>query len=426
MSSVLDALSCISGLNITIFDSNRNIISDSTETGRLFNSLYLSTDYPDILYDYSRRHSEPYIISNYMGLVWEAVFVLDPDKNENICLLGPVLYNSVSETELNRLLSQYEKSGLKLSSRRRLIRAIQELPLMTFTQFAQLAQMLDYSLNRKNVPIDSFASLSDTEPHIGSTDTIPPENIRPLDPASSNPLRRHYEEHHIDESTYESCRRCEDLLLSEIRLGIIGSSSDQISPLLQKGAFTIMPTEAAEIKEPLRMRRDTLLIYNALACRTAVEAGVLTGTAYACQDRYVKEIEAVHTPLGLNELQTKLQREYCRLVADAKAASASYSEITRKCMARMQADIKESLSVSELAKAAGCSAYYASKIFKKDTGETPKEYFLILKINYAATLIKNTDDSITSIAELLNYGSYAHFCSDFKAVLGCPPSQLRS
>ncbi|RXZ76704.1 AraC family transcriptional regulator [Paenibacillaceae bacterium] len=65
------------------------------------------------------------------------------------------------------------------------------------------------------------------------------------------------------------------------------------------------------------------------------------------------------------------------------------------------------------------------KLFKKETGLSPKACILKIKMKKAAALLIESHGSITAIAEELGYASIHYFSRQFRAVYGVSPSEFR-
>ena len=83
------------------------------------------------------------------------------------------------------------------------------------------------------------------------------------------------------------------------------------------------------------------------------------------------------------------------------------------------------LTILELAERAHISEVYFRRLFHNHFGISPKQYIKNLRMNRAKELLKNSFVSISSIAEQSGYGNIYHFCRDFKASVGCTPSDFR-
>lgn len=68
---------------------------------------------------------------------------------------------------------------------------------------------------------------------------------------------------------------------------------------------------------------------------------------------------------------------------------------------------------------------YLSAIFSETTYSSIENFIILKKIDYAKSLIINTDLTLTEIAYKLNYSSVAHLSSQFKKTTGLTPSSFQ-
>ena len=64
-----------------------------------------------------------------------------------------------------------------------------------------------------------------------------------------------------------------------------------------------------------------------------------------------------------------------------------------------------------------------NKLFKRETGKSPGQYFLEKKMQYAKTLLSDTSLTIIEISYKVGYSSYAHFSVKFREMFGIPPKE---
>jgi AraC family transcriptional regulator len=82
-------------------------------------------------------------------------------------------------------------------------------------------------------------------------------------------------------------------------------------------------------------------------------------------------------------------------------------------------------SLEEVAKEVNLSPYYFIKIFKRQTGKTPYEFLLDVKISKACSLLKKSNYTITEICYLCGFSNSSHFSNVFKKRIGLSPSEFR-
>lgn len=85
----------------------------------------------------------------------------------------------------------------------------------------------------------------------------------------------------------------------------------------------------------------------------------------------------------------------------------------------------ESLSVDDLAAAAGLSRAHFSREFRRAFGEPPHAYLLTRRLERAAALLRDTDRSISDICLSVGLTSLGSFTSSFTRTYGLPPASYR-
>jgi AraC-like DNA-binding protein len=84
------------------------------------------------------------------------------------------------------------------------------------------------------------------------------------------------------------------------------------------------------------------------------------------------------------------------------------------------------ISLEEIAKASGFSAPYFSTIFKEEMGENLSRYLNRLRVEKAAKLLKDTNQSLSKIARVCGYEDQSWFSKIFKTYAGMSPGKYRS
>ena len=98
------------------------------------------------------------------------------------------------------------------------------------------------------------------------------------------------------------------------------------------------------------------------------------------------------------------------------------SPIVTQIISRMKTNITEKLSLKDIADISGYSISRLSTLFKKETGKSVINYFIELKIQKACELLGTKKLSIRATSEYLNFDSMQYFSTQFKKVMGIPPS----
>lgn len=80
---------------------------------------------------------------------------------------------------------------------------------------------------------------------------------------------------------------------------------------------------------------------------------------------------------------------------------------------------------ADLAKLCGLSSDYFSRLFRSAFGVSPKQWLLKQRLRSAASLLRETDQRISEIAEHLGYDDFYLFSRQFKQEYGNSPRQWR-
>lgn len=91
----------------------------------------------------------------------------------------------------------------------------------------------------------------------------------------------------------------------------------------------------------------------------------------------------------------------------------------------IHANYGKELDATELARSVGMSYGYFSRCFHDIVGQSFSEYCISVRMKEAQLLLKNTDDSVQSIAFSVGYHDEKYFSRLFKKVTGQSPSDYR-
>jgi AraC-like DNA-binding protein len=86
----------------------------------------------------------------------------------------------------------------------------------------------------------------------------------------------------------------------------------------------------------------------------------------------------------------------------------------------------ESLDVDDMARAAGLSRAHFSREFRAAFGESPHSYLLTRRMERAAALLRNTDNSVADVCFSVGLQSVGSFTSSFKRTYGVTPTAYRA
>ncbi|MCU6710365.1 helix-turn-helix domain-containing protein [Paenibacillus sp. J5C_2022] len=105
----------------------------------------------------------------------------------------------------------------------------------------------------------------------------------------------------------------------------------------------------------------------------------------------------------------------------ASSIHAKISEVT----GYINTHYREPLRLESVSKVHFISPHYLSRMFKRVTGFAFTDYIAITRMKEAERLLKESTDSISSIAGQVGYDNFSHFGKTFKRVTGMSPREYR-
>lgn len=100
-------------------------------------------------------------------------------------------------------------------------------------------------------------------------------------------------------------------------------------------------------------------------------------------------------------------------------------DIAYKVLDYLEHCYTEKLTLDKIAADLFLNKHYISHVFKDETGYSPMEYVISLRMNKAKSLLAETDRSITDIAVACGYTNFTYFSRLFKKSTGISPSNFR-
>jgi AraC family transcriptional regulator len=97
----------------------------------------------------------------------------------------------------------------------------------------------------------------------------------------------------------------------------------------------------------------------------------------------------------------------------------------RRVVAYMDANLREDLSLSELAEVTGLSPHHFGQAFKMVTGMSPHRYLICRRVERARALLRDPALSIAEIAAVVGFANQSHLTVNFRRLTGLTPARFR-
>ena len=92
----------------------------------------------------------------------------------------------------------------------------------------------------------------------------------------------------------------------------------------------------------------------------------------------------------------------------------------------MTANFASDISLTDIAGYSCVSLFHFSRIFKTFTSSSPHQFLLGIRLQHAATILRNTSTPVADIAFSSGFNSIEYFTAAFRQKYKCPPTKFRS
>ncbi len=146
------------------------------------------------------------------------------------------------------------------------------------------------------------------------------------------------------------------------------------------------------------------------------------------KDTLSRDIINMEMALILIKILRRLNNKKTEGIVFLDTSISNYSgprEIFKKIFDYINNNLNTQISLEDLASIAGHNSNYLCRIFKKEFGVTPIKYINDLKLSKAKDLLRNSNMTITEIAETLGFYSVHYFSKFFKEKEDMSPLEFR-
>lgn len=161
-----------------------------------------------------------------------------------------------------------------------------------------------------------------------------------------------------------------------------------------------------------------------LCTRAAIEGGIFPALAYQLSDYYIQKCDncdAVDAVLRYrNAAVERLTQEVYRGLQ--MKYSSGYVE---QCKDYVRKHYTEKIYTEDIAEKLGISPNYLSRLFNKEAGMRLQDYITHVRVEKAANLLTYSTESISRIAEYVNFPSQSYLGKVFKELKGMTPKKYR-
>ncbi|WP_312641228.1 AraC family transcriptional regulator [Hydrogenoanaerobacterium sp.] len=141
----------------------------------------------------------------------------------------------------------------------------------------------------------------------------------------------------------------------------------------------------------------------------------------------ILEIFRKHLTISEPSVSCIIHTLLCNLVSATSVSGALELEggVIFDAMNFIKTNYRRSITVEDIAKNVSMSPSHLSRMFKKQTGYSPYEYLLKVRLDSAKSLLKKTNSSIAEIATAAGFNSSSNFIYTFHSRTGISPNKFR-
>lgn len=379
-----DRISLLTG--VAIFRLENNVLKEYRQNGE-DNPLVKCIKFQNMLIDMADRQEIPVIYQDVHQVFWGCI----KNETENL-LIGPMSIQRLSGMELRRYYRDY---GISNSMEK-------QIPKFTFSQILAFMQLLSQTFLKKEYPEHMLVQENHLTEYL--TDNINEEQII---------FKIEDEKRESAHHTYMEERK----LLECVRKG-------DVEAALRQNLELDTAMGRLSTKE-WNHWKNLLIVAVTLCTRAAIEGGLPPAEAYMISDFYIQKSEKCMDISSLSALKNQAVRELTEKVREKNQVCPISNHIER-CKDYISKHYKEKIYLKDMAQVLGLSSTYLSRLFAKETGMCLQDYINRFKIERAANLLIYSEESISAIAEYVNFPNQSYFGKIFKKQKQMTPLEYRN
>lgn len=173
----------------------------------------------------------------------------------------------------------------------------------------------------------------------------------------------------------------------------------------------------------LEVVKSRALELASLLSRAAIEGGATSDSVLKVNNQFLMSLQSIS---DLDELCYRLQ-ETIDVFTDCmfNYIPTKGNEITKKAIRYISKNFTKNLTLDMVADHVHLNPAYFSTLFKQSTGSSFKEYLNMVRIEESKRLLANTEHSIIDIALATGFEDQSYFSKVFKKYTGLTPKQYR-
>ncbi|HEO8420858.1 TPA: AraC family transcriptional regulator [Yersinia enterocolitica] len=393
---VCNLMKDILNISINIVDKEGNLMKEMIPS-ELFNPLYPSYQSfaKQFVHSDEKKNHHPSI----KGTPFYEIASIIPIVNIGTIILGPFLTNRPTKVLIDDLITTYGQKEMEDS----LSDYYYSLPVINSGKLEQVCKLFYFLFNKKIYDKDIIHPRTPLHHHV-------------IDEKLAN---KYMLEIHQNSSFHH-----DPIAEKKIYQFIIDGQKENLlaywKAFKENSSFDFGKLSK---KNEVRNQKNLSIAIITLATRAAITGGLHPEIAYTLGDRFIQDLEELQDIKDIHLFTENILYEFADRVAKTKRNN--YSRPIFQCRNYIYKHIYEPLTLQSIAEHLSISPKYLSNLFKKEVGIPISEYIQQTKIEEAKKLMTFAEHSLSDIHALLNFTDQSYFTKVFKKYTGVTPKQFR-
>lgn len=387
-----------------IFDMSIFYVSSTGEVqfellgNRILNPLYKNDKhffFTVLGFDPSVCKEDPSVVRTMFFENYILIRVGNDLNDEGTIILGPSLPFTLIEHKINGLINDTHL----FANREQVYRYYQSVPVITHERLINITILINQMFNLELIEAEDVVQ-----------DYLRGMHINEKEIQGSMNSSKGYDEtlHHNPLN--------EKKLLTIVKEGKL----DMLQDFTQLGHEN---TGVLSKSSHIRSKKNLGIIGIALAARAAIDGGLYSEIAFSVSDVYIQRLEDLRTDKEIDQCCLEAFFSLTEKVSQVK--ESQHSKIVTLCKNYIYNHRYSKITHEEIAEHAGISPNYLSVLFKKEVGVPVNEYIQQIKIEEAKHMIQFTRTPLSEVGSLLSFTDQSYFTKIFKKHTGRTPKQYQ-
>lgn len=328
------------------------------------------------------------------GLIHFTVPIIKDKSYQGSVLAGPI---ALEYPDISLIDSTILKHGISINYRRKLYTALTAIPLIEPFKARHLSKLLFLQItNLISGEQQRMKELSD----------------KAFQQAKINEYMQLFKEDEVANSNHYLM---EKELINDVLAGNVDGAKGLMNEMLGQIFFT-----SGNNIEIIKVKT---IEFVALLSRAIVEAGSNDETVYHMTERFLQKLTNTQNLTDVSYAILEVLDEFGNLAF--YHIKSNNSAIIKKSIHYINTYYNQNITLGMVADHIKLNSAYFSSLFKKETGLNFSNYLIQLRVDKAKILLKSSNLPLVNIAIEIGFENQSYFSKVFKRVTGTTPKQYR-